>query len=684
MATAAASNPSDGEQEYSALERNVNAVVESLKAALSSSRSCPSPIEQDDAVTAIVQRVGRNAALAAQAEVDEAAVDTFADEENCFLDNYEIIYSKNSEQVLEADGAPAQLSQTAQSKTDPEGLGVCAKKALSQYQVVFEDQPVLRHDVEQREFTIEECERWFWHELSGDQMAAVLRLKCSPQAGKRTSPFDEEGGRDEDAAGDKEADSSVSSSDEKNTTEKKGTTRGEAGLQKVSPEALTHLLNLSERGFPTEQEIRAVRDYIRQNDFDHLLDVGNVNVAGAATSSCSSSSLKFRELLLSSPAAIQKLATKMAFGAVRTNSIKEDNFVFLFPLLSRVNHGCEPNLWQQNGVVLALRDIGAGEELFWCYPQGKVLDEWEETAQHFLFLDRDSRQEYLKRLYDFECRCRRCCRTSLVKSTIDAATTTTTTTFPKLPLDTAVLSQKQDVDGEYIITPGRGGGSAGGVPGVTSLAAAKEGDDGAAAAEDARVQENAELLPLRQGFTELTQFVNKITSTPANGGNRGAEDHATSTAPCSEQEVGACATPTSEEEEERHDREWHEAIELLNALENGLEERNLRLDIKLIAQCATLRAVYASAGLLAAVLESSSSSSCSSADLDQRKALSLCIEAVQRELKYHLLGYGAESQAVKDLTRVLGKLYVIQTLRQYVKQAAVRTRVAAEGGLGGA
>ncbi|CAD7926556.1 unnamed protein product [Amoebophrya sp. A120] len=553
------------------LTRNVDKVVSGLEKQLPP--ECHSRLKQ-------------NAFVAAESEIQELGEQVFDDPADKESDNFFVITEQSHKAEKVSGDEKGEFSKSGDGAgptaetTDPQGLGLAAKRDIPRYSVVFQDKPVLKHDADKTEFNLEACQNWFWKELNDTQMEAVLQLKCNPRAGVQ---------RDGDSSA--LEDLNFLAATKKDGENDKATQK--PSFKTLSPEELTHLLDLKERGFPTEEESTLVRDYIRQNY--------------VVPDSSSTEDTGFKKMLESAPDAVQQLAVKMAYGAVRTNSIREDNFILLFPLLSRVNHGCRPNLWQQNGVVLALRDIQEGEELFWCYPQGKVLDEWQDTAQHFLFLDWKNRQDYLHRLYDFKCRCVRC--------------------------------------SEF-------------------CSSASSGPSEAQFSE-----ENARLIPLRQGFTELTQFINK-----------------------------AAPSTNSKDTEEADGEDWRSAMELCAVLENALEEENLSLDIKLLAQMASLRAVYASAGLLAAhdgtasgivepgkkipnknagtsvseVEEAEVTSISDGVEASEREhlmtqAVDIAVQTVQKELMCHMLGYGATAKPVLDLTNVLGKLYYIQSLRQCVR-----------------
>jgi len=67
-----------------------------------------------------------------------------------------------------------------------------------------------------------------------------------------------------------------------------------------------------------------------------------------------------------------------------------DGYQKLFPKLARFNHSCSPNVLSVGGTVVALRDIGEGEELCWNYCADvdeflwKTEDDREADLQFFL------------------------------------------------------------------------------------------------------------------------------------------------------------------------------------------------------------------------------------------------------------------------------------------------------------
>ncbi len=121
-----------------------------------------------------------------------------------------------------------------------------------------------------------------------------------------------------------------------------------------------------------------------------------------------------------------KQVLKTVHNVVRTNSFREEGHRVLYPTLSRINHSCQPNVWQQAGAIFALRDIEDGEEICWCYPQGVILNQDISIAEiandvmkqrdplatslhsHFLFMDSAAQREHLLKNYEFECACKPC------------------------------------------------------------------------------------------------------------------------------------------------------------------------------------------------------------------------------------------------------------------------------------
>ncbi|CAD7949180.1 unnamed protein product [Amoebophrya sp. A25] len=533
-------------------------------------------------------------------------------------------------------------------------------------------------------------------------MRAVLQLKCNPKAGlgvagvtdlldqvaagkrqKVPGEQHDQGGGDEDAE-----DGASSPAEAKDDNEVHG------NFRKMSPEVLAHLLDLTERGFPTETEIQAVRDYLRQNELqtsmttintENVMDDKEVSTRAIRTTNSGNNRDQdrgqvaqgedhFKEVLLGAPESIRTLAVKMAFGAVRTNSIREEQNVLLFPLLSRVNHGCRPNVWQQHGVMLALRDIEPGEELFWCYPQGKVLDEWDDdTAQHFLFLGTKERREYLKRFYDFECRCGRCCKH-------DEEKTATKASKSAPYADASAVEHHDQVARDAAQEQER-----------LSLRAKKQ------ELTESEKQENEALLTLRLAFTLLTRFINKIS--PAEKENDLSPSPRSSAAEEIKDEEDQLnengeTVGEQQQQEQKYDYDedeaelWHRHMENCDLLLTELAEADLDVDLRLLARISTLRALYDSTRLMSTSMVFNTASSTimhhdpSSVDLtrsfavqrDFEKALTQAIEGVQSEVKYHLLGYGPgvnmRNKAVEDLTRVLGELYYLQNLKQYLRRIA--------------
>ena len=91
-------------------------------------------------------------------------------------------------------------------------------------------------------------------------------------------------------------------------------------------------------------------------------------------------------------------------GVYDTNSYRGndcDDRGGLFLTISRINHSCRPNVnnfWRENlqrTVILAMRDIEAGEELFTTYGPGSCMDT-------------KSRREYLYDRFAFHCNCEMC------------------------------------------------------------------------------------------------------------------------------------------------------------------------------------------------------------------------------------------------------------------------------------
>ncbi|KDE07902.1 hypothetical protein MVLG_01812 [Microbotryum lychnidis-dioicae p1A1 Lamole] len=143
-----------------------------------------------------------------------------------------------------------------------------------------------------------------------------------------------------------------------------------------------------------------------------------------------------------------------AYAIFLTNavSLSESTTGGLFPLLSRFNSSCRPNLsrphWSSKTrkmELIAVRDIEKGEELVWPY-----------LGIPFEFDSPESRREQLKQIFGFDCACRAC--TEWTQPSIhNHADTTLAEPSPKLKASEARLRQlrrlKQmiDIGGERVL-----------------------------------------------------------------------------------------------------------------------------------------------------------------------------------------------------------------------------------------
>jgi len=93
---------------------------------------------------------------------------------------------------------------------------------------------------------------------------------------------------------------------------------------------------------------------------------------------------------------------KTPTGIFQTNAISSAGAVFIFGLLSRINHSCMPNVYKdmaQSGdeiVIKALFEPRRGDELLISYTPGDMMKSTHE------------RREVLQRRYKFACNCERC------------------------------------------------------------------------------------------------------------------------------------------------------------------------------------------------------------------------------------------------------------------------------------
>jgi hypothetical protein len=91
------------------------------------------------------------------------------------------------------------------------------------------------------------------------------------------------------------------------------------------------------------------------------------------------------------------------YGIVQTNALPLGNYATqggIFPLLSRINHSCLPNVhhnwnpYKEMETIYAIRDIEQEEEILTSY-----ID---------LYNDKDTRQQLLKSSFNFNCNCELC------------------------------------------------------------------------------------------------------------------------------------------------------------------------------------------------------------------------------------------------------------------------------------
>lgn len=265
---------------------------------------------------------------------------------------------------------------------DAEGSGVMLKKNVRKGDVIFREEPLLRHD-STKPWTKNECAQWLLS-LSVLDQAKVLALKTFTQdyeSVEKQKEFEKSLHGFVNEHGYKVSEHMLKGmqKDEKESTITETPEKKTAPVDPV-----------------TGAKEKKARRTLQTIDLAQAENEDSEIGKGAIYLDPEDPAGDFDEIL------------NDVFRIVNLNSLNNAGFREIFVTCSRMNHSCTPNVWQQNGVVIALRDMKVGDELLWCYPQAKVVEDDGNFKKHFLLGDKTLRNEIMQDLYKFDCLCGAC------------------------------------------------------------------------------------------------------------------------------------------------------------------------------------------------------------------------------------------------------------------------------------